>query len=330
MNIPRILIGTTSLGNIYQVLPESQKLAIVGESVRSAPGRVFFDSAGKYGAGLALESLGKCLKELRVDPRDVMISNKLGWLRTSLKTPEPTFEPGIWFGLEHDAIQEISYDGILACFEQGNELLGDYMPQFLSVHDPDEYLASANSAEEHARKYNDILEAYRALHDLKKQGRAEAIGVGAKDWKTIQKIAADVKLDWVMFANSLTIYEHPPGLLQFITELEKSGIWVINSAVFNGGFLTGSDYFNYRPVSRDHEKDRHLYQWRDSFYAICKKNNILPAQACVQFIFKVPGVKSVALSSSSPKRTAENRALADAVIPDAFWQEMKEKGLTTY
>lgn len=39
---------------------------------------VVFDCAGKYGAGLALQSLGNCLKILNVKPENVLISNKLG------------------------------------------------------------------------------------------------------------------------------------------------------------------------------------------------------------------------------------------------------------
>ena len=47
--------------------------------------------------------------------------------------------------LKHDAIQKISYEGMMECFEQGNELLGGYVPQMVSVHDPDEYLAMAKN-----------------------------------------------------------------------------------------------------------------------------------------------------------------------------------------
>jgi D-threo-aldose 1-dehydrogenase len=103
---------------------------------------------------------------LNVNPSDVLISNKLGWLRTELKTAEPTFEPGVWRNLKHDAVQQISYDGILECYEQGNNLLGDYRAELVSVHDPDEYLAAAEDEQERAQHYRDILEAYRALNEL--------------------------------------------------------------------------------------------------------------------------------------------------------------------
>src|SRR5690606_13420045 len=156
----------------------------------------------------ALEALGKSLKDLGVNPGDVVISNKLGWMRTELIGAEPTFEPGVWKDLGYDAVQNISYDGIIACFEQGNDLLGEYSPQMVSVHDADECLLAADNEEEAAKRYHDILGAYRALSDRKEMGNAKAVGVGAKDWRIIERISKDVELDWVMIANSMTVHSH--------------------------------------------------------------------------------------------------------------------------
>ncbi|MGD2035445.1 MAG: aldo/keto reductase, partial [Bacteroidales bacterium] len=235
LKLPPIIFGTSALGNLYRILSENTKFDIVDECIKNVRIPVF-DSAGKYGAGLALESLGKYLHQLNVNPEDVIISNKLGWMRTELKTSEPTFEQGVWYGLKHDAIQKISYNGIISCYDQGNELLGGiYKPRLLSVHDPDEYLNQGKKPEEKEKLFTDILEAYRALSELKKQGKTKAIGIGSKDWKIIEKVAGYVELDWVMFANSLTIMNHPPELLEFMEKLSGKGIAIINSAVFHGG-----------------------------------------------------------------------------------------------
>jgi len=271
--------------------------------------------------------LGKCLKRLHVQPENVIISNKLGWVRTALKTAEPTFELGVWKDLKYDAIQKISYDGIIECFEQGNELLDGFIPQMVSVHDPDEYIATAAN-EQHAQQlYEDILDAYEALFDLKRQGKVKAIGVGAKNWKIIQKITNNVKLDWVMFANSMTIKHHPEELLHFMAELEGKDVFIINSAVFHSGFLIGNDYFDYKLIQRGTPENDALYCWREAFFAVCEAYNINPAAACVQFALHAPGVKSIALSTTSVKRIKENLELADADIPIEFWETLQAKGL---
>lgn len=319
--LPEIIFGTSGLGNLYVSLSEEVKLAIIDECLKNSPVPAVFDSAGKYGAGLALESLGQSLAKLNIKPDNVLISNKLGWLRTELKTAEPTFEPGVWKDLHHDAIQKISYDGILECYEQGNQLLGNYPAKLVSVHDPDEYLAGAATAAEWDSRYQDILNAYEALNELKSNGQVYSIGVGAKNWQIIQKISKDVKLDWVMFANSMTVHSHPRDLIELMRQLQKQNVAIINSAIFNAGFLTGSDCYNYQMVSRQTRPD--LYAWRDSFYHLCNNYKLSPAAVCTAFVFKAPGVCSVALNTTNPNRVSENTKLKNVQIPAGFWQDMR-------
>lgn len=325
--LPKIIFGTSGLGNLYQAVPYEEKKEIVRQCILHSAGKPVFDSAGKYGAGLSLEVLGACLSELDIHPEDILISNKLGWLRTQLSGPEPSFEKGVWVDLQHDAVQKISYHGILECFEQGNTLLGKYSAQLVSVHDPDEYLATATSEAHEKELYQDILNAYIALGELKRDGKVRAIGVGAKDWKVIRRIAADITLDWVMIANSLTVYSHPQELLDFIGELASKNVSVINSAVFNGGFLTGSDYFNYQLADRNSEKGKLLYEWRDRFYKLCDQYHIQPAEACVDYGLHIPGVKSIAMNTTRPEKVKINIAMANQQIPAAFWEAMQQEGL---
>jgi D-threo-aldose 1-dehydrogenase len=327
-HIPRLVFGTSCLGNLYQALPRETKLAISREWFADVPKPVVLDSAGKYGAGLALEVIGANLRELGIAPEDVLISIKLGWLRTPLRAVEPTFEPGVWAGLEHDAEQCIGYDGILACWEQGCELLGKpYRPQLASVHDPDEYLAAALSTNERRRRFDEIVEAYRALADLKRRGQVRAVGVGSKDWRVIREIDAATPLDWVMLANSLTIYRHEPELLGFLAELTARGVGVINSAVFHAGFLVGGRFFDYRELSQADCDDRPLFAWRETFFALCRDHAVAPATACVQFALSPPGVAAVAMNTSNPANVAKNAQAVEANIPHEFWQAAKGENL---
>ncbi|MEJ2881423.1 aldo/keto reductase [Pedobacter sp. GR22-6] len=324
--LPKVIFGTSSLGNLYSVLDDQIKYEII-EQIVSRTELAVFDTAGKYGAGLALEVLGNGLDRIDVQSENVVISNKLGWLQVPLLEAEPTFEKGVWFGLDRDAVQKISYEGILECFEQGNSLLGRYDASMVSVHDPDEYLSASSDAADYNLRYKDILDAYRGLYELKTAGKVNSVGVGAKNWKVIEKISKDIELDWVMFANSLTLHSHPRELMKFIADLAERGTQVINSAVFNGGFLIGGDYYNYLPVDPGASSGRSLIEWRRAFFKCCEDFGILPAEACFEFGIKFPGISSIALNTSKPENIAKNIDMASVRLPDDFWNALYHQKL---
>ena len=101
MTVPPVIFGTSCLGNLYEVVPDETKLAIVAEIIRHspAPEASFRFNEGKYGAGLALEVIGRALRRLGVPAsKRLSLGNKLGWYRMPLSGTEPTFERGVWAG----------------------------------------------------------------------------------------------------------------------------------------------------------------------------------------------------------------------------------------
>jgi D-threo-aldose 1-dehydrogenase len=328
LNIPQIVYGTSYLGNIYKDIGYQNKLELVKAWFDCTDSPLVIDSAGKYGAGLSLETLGTVLRDLAIDPSNVVISNKLGWYRIPLTTPEPTFEPGVWENLSNDAQQRISYQGILDCWEQGNQLLGaPYTANLLSVHDPDEYLAAAQTPSERNKRMDDVIEAYRALFELKANGKAKAIGIGSKDWKVIRELYHEVKFDWVMIANSFTIMSHPVELSEFLDLLHQNGVGIINSAVFHGGFLTGGSLCDYRKLDVNNPGDQSLINWRDHFNRICHKHNVLPDVACIKFAISHSAIAAIALNTSKASSIRKNVDTIQTAIPDLFWDEMRSAGL---
>ena len=328
LSVPSIIYGTSFMGNLYHELDEDVKLQIIQQWFDVSETTPMIDCAGKYGAGLALEVIGKGLKKLGIDRDNITISNKLGWFRVPLTTTEPTFEPGAWVNLKNDAVQKISYSGILECWEQGCDLLGGYYkPQVVSVHDPDEYLFAATSMEDRDNRLNDIIEAYKALFELKEKGEVKAVGIGAKDWLTIKELYSHVKFDWVMFANKLTIYHHPKEIIDFIERISEDGVGIINSAIFNAGFLTGGEFFDYRKIDPDSAEDQKLLAWRDTFFKICEKYAVLPGDACLKFAIAMPQINAVALNPSKPSRIKRNVDVLAVDLPDGFWEALKAENI---
>ena len=351
-----IVFGTSCLGNLYREIPFETKVEIAAEWFK-AFNRPVIDSAGKYGAGLSLECIGKALKALGKKNGDLTISVKLGWRRSRRlrrlgdKPPyqfeEPTFEPGAWKGIEYDAMQDISYDGILRCYEEAKDLLGGFPINLVSVHDPDEYLFHAGAprargiprAKRAAKRAQcgvrrddedsafslalcEIKDAYRALFELKARGDVESVGIGSKDWHAIEMLWREgVRFDWAMFACQPTILVHPPELISFVNELKSAGVTLIDSAVFNGGFLLGSDMLDYRKA--DPEKDSAAFAFRERYLGLCRRYGLDPAAPAVQYAYRL-GFDSVALNTSSPKRIIQNASYASVSVPDNFWREIED------
>jgi len=328
LQISPIVYGTSYMGNLYKELSENIKREIIKKWFECTETPVFIDTAGKYGAGLALTVIGELLNELGIYPEDIIISNKLGWYRVPLKGPEPTFEPGVWAGIEHDAVQRISYNGILECKEQGDHLLGGkYKADLLSVHDPDEYLAAATDRQDREKKLADILGAYRALFELRNRGEIKAVGIGAKDWLVIKELSEYLDFDWVMFANKYTLYHHPKEIIGFIEKLHSRDVGIINSAVFNAGFLTGGPFFDYVKLDPADPVNKHLFGWRKIFHDICNKYKIKPADACIKFGISHPAISAIALNTSRPGKIHDNVNILLNNLPGKFWKELKEKGI---
>jgi D-threo-aldose 1-dehydrogenase len=327
--LPPVIFGISALGNLYRALPVAEKRAIVAACLRHTRGRAVFDGAGKYGAGLALEELGHSLRAENVAPDAVLLSNKLGWRRAPLVGAEPTFEAGVWKELKHDAVQDISEEGILRCREEGDRLLASpYRAELLSVHDPDEFISAAGpDPAARAARLEAVIAAYSQLASLRSSGEVKAIGIGAKDWRVAREVAQRVKLDYVMLACSLTVLRHPRELLDWIAALSREGVAVIDSALFHGGFLTGGDYFDYRKIEPQDPADRKLLAWREAYAAACARAGVTTAHAAVAFARLVPGVTSVALNTSDPARVGENVAMGMESVPDALWKDLAGAGL---
>ena len=100
---------------------------------------------------------------------------------------------------------------------------------------------------------------------------------------------------------------------------------VINSAVFNAGFLIGGSHFDYVEITP--ESDPEVFEWREKFFAICDEFKVKPAAACVQFSFIFPEIKAIALNTSKPERVKSNMDLVNAQIPNKFWIRMQEEKL---
>ena len=116
-------------------------------------------------------------------------------------------------------------------------------------------------------------------------------------------------------------------IVRFISDLRERGITIINSAVFNGGFLIGGDYFDYRLPDKRNPEDWKIFRWRESFFKICDQHHVSPSHACISFGMSHPAVSSIALNTSNPGHVKRNVGEVENVVSSGFFTAMKENGL---
>ena len=123
-----------------------------------------------------------------------------------------------------------------------------------------------------------------------------------------------------MFACAPTILRHPRELHEFMKKLKGDQVGIIDSALFNGGFLTGGSMLDYHKA--DPVRDAALFRKRADYLAICGDFSVDPAAAAVEFGFRQPGVAAVALNTSDPARIPANASYAQYHAPAEFWDEL--------
>jgi D-threo-aldose 1-dehydrogenase len=104
-------------------------------------------------------------------------------------------------------------------------------------------------------------------------------------------------------------------------------VTIINSAVFNAGFLTGGNYFNYRLINKEDPEHGKLFKWRDSFFEVCDDFSVSPSHACIRFGMSHPAVAAVALNTSNPNHVKRNVGEVQNEVPAELFNVMKERGL---
>jgi D-threo-aldose 1-dehydrogenase len=305
LRVPPIMFGTNALGSMRRVIPEQTKLEIFGAWFQHVAPPVFIDARGPTGDRVAIQVLARALRRLDVSPEDAVISTRVGWKD-----------------------KRIGYDAVLDSWAETCRLLGgNHPPKLLSLDAPDEYLAAASSPAGRDQRFQDILEACRALDELKASGQVAGIGAAATDWHLFREIDSAVRLDWLMLVGGFSIMRHPPELFKYMASLAARQIPIVSAGIFDCDFLVGGSCFNGRAVNPETSEDRSLFAWRKAFAALCHGHGISPAQACIQFTLSAPGIVAVAINTSQPDRIAENVCSTIAEVPDAFWASMKEEGL---
>jgi D-threo-aldose 1-dehydrogenase len=302
--------GAAALGNLYRAIPEDAAAQTVEAALDG--GMTYVDTAPHYGQGLSERRVGKALR------RDTVVSTKVGRVLKPIPTPLPgTERHGFVDGDPFEPYFDYSYDGVRQSFEASLRRLGRDTIDILLAHDLGQATHGAD-ADRHMRAFLDG--GWRAMSELKAEGRIGAIGLGVNEWQVCDEVLRHADLDVVLLAGRYTLLEQTP-LDRFLPLCAARGVAVIIGGPYNSGVLTGGAHYNYASIPAE------VAQRVRALQAVCLAHNTSLAAAALQFPLAHPAVVSVIAGMASAAEVEGNLARFATAVPQALWADLKSQNL---
>lgn len=315
----KIGFGTAPLGNMYRDIPEQEALDTVDAAWQQ--GIRYFDAAPLYGAGLAEIRLGNALQHR---PRDAyVLSTKVG--RLVLDETEDTAsrdlgEKGGLFehGLPNKIVYDYSADGTLRAIEASLKRLKTDRLDIAWIHDP--------AKDFHGDAWRDVFQtamtgAAAALTRLREEGVIQAWGLGVNRVEPCEMALQQADPDGFLIAGRYTLLDHADALRELMPASVDRGAGIVVGGPYNSGILAGGEHYEYQKATPE------VLARVEALRRLCAQFGVDIRAAALQFSLAHPAVAAVIPGASRPERIAENLALAQADIPPAFWQALREQNL---
>ncbi|MBN8236352.1 aldo/keto reductase [Halobacillus kuroshimensis] len=308
----RVGLGTAPLGNMFRNVPEEE----ARETIQTAwnQGVRYFDTAPFYGAGLAESRLGDVLSQY--DRDEYVISTKVG----RYMTQEEEDKDGLFaHGRNNKVITDYSAEATRKSIEQSLERLKTDRLDIVYVHD----LSPDFHGDEWISKFEEARTgAFRVLSEMREKGIIKGWGLGVNTTEPIE-IAMELeenRPDINLSAIQYTLLQHDRALERMMKTAEEKGIDIVVGGPYNSGALFGGDHFNYEKAGAD------IIGRVNQLKEIGDKHGVHLKAAALQFSTAHPAVKSVIPGSTRPERIKEDLDMIQRDIPEAFWQELVERG----
>jgi len=291
VRIPAICFGTSALGNMPDTYTYEVDEARAVETVKAilTSDSAFIDTGRNYGMGRSEERIGLAIKELGGVPEGAVVSTKLD--------------------RDMDTLLFDASQARRSLEESFNALGVDYV-DILHLHDP-----------EHAGSLDPIVQKGGAIDELFKmrdEGLCKTVGLAAGDVEVMLPILKDRDFDILITHNRFTLVNN--NAEEMIAYAAANNITVMNAAPYCGGALAkGSESFG-RYVYQE-ANDKMLVLIR-AVEEICRKHNVPPGAAALQFSLREKRIASTICGVSKPERLVETLAWANHEIPEALWAEL--------
>lgn len=309
LTIPTLGFGAAPLGGLFGSVDNAEAAATLAKALGS--GLTYVDTAPFYGFGKSERRVGDFLRG-----RDYTLSTKVGRLLRPGSVPDPA-AMGWPDALPFHPVYDYSYDGIMRSFEDSLQRLGLDRIDILYVHDIGELAHGA----ENIRHFRDLEDnGYRALDELRSEGRIRAIGLGVNESAACTQALGIGDWDVFLLAGRYTLLEQSP-LDDLFPACGVAGTSIVVGGPFNSGILVGGTTWNYGDAP-DHIMDRVR-----ALSQHCKAYDVPLPAAALQFPLGHSLVASVIPGLRSRAELADTLVWSNYSIPEEFWSTAQDAGL---
>jgi D-threo-aldose 1-dehydrogenase len=305
-------LGAAALAGMYE--PVDAQAAADTLAAAWDAGLRYVDTAPYYGYTLGEHRVGAFLRE---QPRqDFVVGTKVG----RLMQPDATVRAGSdgWARpLPFRPVFDYGRDAVLRSAEDSLQRLGLDRVDMLLVHD----IGRVTHGDRHTAHWHALTRGggFRALEELRRDGRVAAIGLGVNEWQVMQDAMQECELDCSLLAGRYTLLEQ--GSLPFLDECARRGHTIVVGGAFNSGLLAGQAKFDYADAPPE------LLRRAAALRAACAQFDVPLEAAALQFPLGHPAVASVLSGMRSPAQVRQNVAWFEQPIPPGLWDALRERGL---
>ncbi|MFK8402966.1 aldo/keto reductase [Pseudomonas sp. BGr12] len=317
----RLGFGTAPLGNMFRDVPAEEVQATVDAAWNN--GVRYFDTAPFYGAGLSESRLGAALAKR---PRDeYVLSSKVGRIILDELEDPASRELGEKSGLfEHGnrnrIVNDYSADATLRSIEDSLKRLDTDRLDIVWIHDiaqdfyGDEWLTQFEIAR---------TGAFRVLTRLREEGVIKAWGLGVNRVEPIE-LTLDLdepRPDGFLLAGRYSLLDHERALQRVMPQAVEQGVGIVVGGPYSSGVTAGGEHFEYQKASPA------VLAKLERIRAVARDHGVDVKAAALQFALAHPTVVAAIPGSTRPLHANQDHAALSAVIPAAFWSDLRAQGL---
>lgn len=323
IKLSRVGFGSAPIGNLYRETSDADAHAAIFAARENNIS--YFDTAPYYGFGLSEKRLGESLVSYPSEQTPV-ISSKVGRCLRPTPNVQATLRYGYASAERQEPYFDYSYDGVMISFESSLQRLGVNVIDIIYAHDPGVVTHGASSQAMLEIFYEG---GYRAMLELKKSGRVNAIGIGLNECEACVDIINQVELDCILLAGRYTLLDQSAAQAVFPLCREKN-IAVILGGAFNSGILaTGvsqssphTDHnYDYAPASKS------IMERVRSLERLCASYAVRLPAAAIQFPLRCEQIESVLVGLANRQEVEQLVSLAEESIPSEFWAQFESESL---